>query len=178
MSLHDKYLPAYDFHEVHETTINASSEIIYPIIRNQDFSGSWIIRTLFFLRGLPAKGVTIKVLGDQKFNLLEELQYKEILIGLIGQFWKPTGELQSFEPHEFQSFHGPYAKATWNFALVKEGERNRLITETRIACNDEAIKKSFSRYWFFIRPFSGLIRKEMLRAIKVKAEQQAKLLCA
>ena len=178
MSLHDKYLPRYDFNEVHQKLIDAPAEVIYRLIRNQDFSGSWIIRALFFLRGLPAKKVTIKGLTDRKFVVLEERPNEEIIIGLIGQFWKPTGELQSFEPNAFISFKGPFAKATWTFELKSQANQKMLITETRIACPDKETKESFSRYWFVIKPFSGLIRREMLRAIKVKAERQAKQLCA
>lgn len=178
MSLHDKYLPHYDFNEVHRKLIDAPAEVIYALIRNQDFSGSWIIRVLFFLRGLPAKKVTIKGLTDQKFVVLEEHPNEEIIIGLIGQFWKPTGELQSFEPNAFISFHGPFAKATWAFELRSHENKKLLTTETRIACPDLRTRKFFSRYWFLIKPFSGLIRREMLRAIKVKAEREAKQLCA
>jgi hypothetical protein len=45
-----------------------------------------------------------------------------------------------------------------------------LTTETRIKCLDNESRRSFGFYWMFIQPFSGLIRMEMLRAIKRKAE--------
>jgi hypothetical protein len=33
-------------------------------------------------------------------------------------------------------------------------------------CLDESSRRRFRRYWLFIRPFSGLIRMEMLRVIR------------
>lgn len=174
MDLHDKYLPRYDYHEVHQLAINATPDEIYSLVKDLDFSGSWIIRMLFFLRGMSNKKITFEGLAASKFMVLEETPKQELIIGLIGQFWKPSGELQAFAPTEFKTFEGPYAKATWNFVMKREGNRTMLSTETRIACPDEKTRRSFSRYWFFIRPFSGLIRMEMLRAIRNKAISKMK----
>jgi hypothetical protein len=178
MDLHDKYLQQYDFNEVHRTIIDAPPEVIYRLAQDLDFSDSWIIQMLFFLRGLPAKEISIKRLGDQKFTILEEVPNKEVMIGLIGEFWKPSGNLQFFTAETFSTFKGPYAKATWNFMLESKEGKTVLSTETRIACPDPKTKKAFARYWFVIGPFSGLIRKEMLRAIRVKAERQVRQLYA
>ncbi|MEQ1645742.1 MAG: hypothetical protein ABL959_19990 [Pyrinomonadaceae bacterium] len=64
-----------------------------------------------------------------------------------------------------------YAKAVWNFSLDPDGDATRLTTETRIKCLDDGSRRSFGFYWTFVQPFSGIIRMEMLRAIKRKAEQ-------
>jgi hypothetical protein len=45
-----------------------------------------------------------------------------------------------------------------------------VATETRIVCTDEASRRAFLRYWRVIRPFSGLIRLEMLRLLRNAAE--------
>jgi hypothetical protein len=66
-----------------------------------------------------------------------------------------------------------YAKAVWNFSIDADGpedEVTRLTTETRIKCLDEGSRRSFGFYWTFVQPFSGLIRMEMLKTIKRKAE--------
>jgi len=60
-----------------------------------------------------------------------------------------------------------------DYSLAAEGPATRLTTETRIKCLDEDSRSRFGWYWAFIRPFSGLIRMEMLRAIKRKAETAA-----
>jgi hypothetical protein len=45
-----------------------------------------------------------------------------------------------------------------------------LSTETRVACGDAASRAKFRVYWTFVRPFSGLIRIVMLRAVRRAAE--------
>ena len=91
------------------------------------------------------------------------------IIGLIGQFWKANGNLQLFKPEDFIKWNkGGFLKATWNFELVPTGNGTQVNTETRILCLGDNARQKFRRYWFFVRPFSGLIRKEILRGIKKK----------
>lgn len=170
--LQDKYLPNYHFDEKHSIDINASVSQVFPCIEHLDFSHSRIIRLLFALRGLPPSMMNTTGLEEHRFYVLERKQDDEIVIGLIGQFWKPSGNLQVFKPNEFIPFAQPgFAKTTWNFKLeILTAQSTRLETVTRIFCTDTQSKIKFSRYWFFIKPFSGLIRKEMLRALKRKVE--------
>jgi hypothetical protein len=44
-----------------------------------------------------------------------------------------------------------------------------LSTETRVHVADPVARRSFRRYWFVIRPFSGLIRILFLRAARRRA---------
>jgi hypothetical protein len=57
----------------------------------------------------------------------------------------------------------------WNFSFqeISPGQ-TRVGTETRIYCPTKKAKRKFSVYWFFVKPFSGLIRKELLRMIDKK----------
>ena len=73
------------------------------------------------------------------------------------------------------SFNEPgAAQAAWNFAIRPlVGNKTVLTTETRVRCVDPAGRWRFRIYWAFIRPFSGLIRLVMLRAIKRDAEKPA-----
>ncbi|MEP6704948.1 MAG: hypothetical protein ABJB34_09095, partial [Acidobacteriota bacterium] len=101
-----------------------------------------------------------------------EIANKELLIGLAGRFWTPWGDLQTVDESNFRSFDKiGYAKAVWNFSVAEAGDKTRLTTETRIKCLDPDSRRSFGFYWTFIQPFSGLIRMEMLRAIKRRAER-------
>jgi hypothetical protein len=96
---------------------------------------------------------------------------REMLLGLVGKFWTLKGDLKKIDADSFKAFETPgYAKAVWNFALRPDGNDVRLTTETRIRCTDADSRRRFGFYWTFIRPFSGLIRMEMLRVIKNKAE--------
>ena len=59
------------------------------------------------------------------------------------------------------------------FSLKEKNSTTELETITRIQCTDESSRKKFSRYWFFIKPFSGIIRKEILKAVKAKSEKNS-----
>ena len=63
------------------------------------------------------------------------------------------------------------AHAVWNFRVLPRGEQGSVLsTETRVTCGDPASRARFSRYWLVVRPFSGLIRIVMLRAIRRATE--------
>ena len=169
----DDYAPDYDVASRHHLDVRATPEAVYAVVRKLDLSRSWLIRTLFRLRGLPTRGMTLEDFLKWGFVLLDETPQRELLLGLIGRFWTLAGDLQRFEPAAFRAFEEPgFARAAWTFFLDPQpGGIVRLITETRVQCTDAASLRRFRRYWRLVGPFSGVIRKEMLRVIKQEAEQ-------
>jgi len=167
----DEFLSDYDFVETHGISIRATPEEVYRVANEIDFTESFLIKALFFLRGLSTEKVTLASLKKSRFELLGEVPGREILIGLAGRFWLPHGDMKKIDAQTFKKFNvAGYAKAVWNFALRSEGSAVRLTTETRVKCTDSASRRWFGLYWTVVRPFSGLIRMEMLKAIKRKAE--------
>lgn len=167
----DEFLSEYDFVETHDITIHARPAEIYRAANEVDFSESFVIRWLFRLRGLSTGKVTLDSLRSSRFQILGETINRELVLGIVGRFWTPNGELKKIDADSFKKFDAAgYAKAAWNFSVAPDGEDTRLTTETRIKCTDDGSRRSFGFYWTFIRPFSGLIRMEMLRLIKGKAE--------
>lgn len=179
----DEYLPAYDVTEHHYLDIQAPVEKIYAAAHELDMSPSRWIRGLFLLRGLPAflfsrrhsqagLGLNLAGLHRSGFIFLGEIPQQEIVLGLIGKFWTPSGGIQRLNAAGFQNFTtSGFAKAVWNFSLeFRTADVTRLHTETRVLCLDAASRKRFRFYWLFIRPFSGLVRMEILRALKRSAE--------
>jgi hypothetical protein len=174
----------YDVHTTHTIRINASANRVYNASRKFDLSCSPVIRILFFLRSLPALlwsvkksktnslGNTLDGLLSNGFILLEENPPNEIVLGLVGKFWTLSGCIQRMTPDALAAFNDAgYAKAVWNFHLEEQADGSTLLsTETRVQCTDDVSRKKFLRYWFIVGPFSGLIRKEMLRTIKQQAE--------
>lgn len=182
----DTFLLTFDVTERHHLDIHAPIEKVYAAVRELDVSQSRLIRALFMLRGLPAfmfsrrrtqqpLGLNLSALLKSGFVLLAETPPREIVLGLIGKFWTASGCIQKLTTGEFQNFTTPgFAKTVWNFFLEPQANGvTRLHTETRILCLDAASRRRFRFYWLFIRPFSGLIRMEALRAIKQTAEYQA-----
>jgi hypothetical protein len=171
--LQDKYLRQADFSTSEFIEINAPLDKLYPVVETLNFEKSRIIYWLFKLRGIPVpESLTLRGLEKINFVKLEVVTNKEVIIGLIGQFWTPTGRLKRFKPEEFISFdQSDFAKSTWNFELTRVNDfKTRLTTETRIFCPTPETKKKFKTYWTIIKPFSSWIRREILKAIKKQAE--------
>ena len=167
----DEFMLKYDFSETHDIKIRASAENVFRALNEVDLCESPIIRGLFLLRGLPTEKMTLREMRKMRFETLGEEENKEILLGLAGKFWTLTGNLQKVDSNNFREFDEKgFAKAVWNFSLAEIEGETTLKTETRIQCLDEESRKSFALYWTLVEPFSGLIRTEMLRIIKQKAE--------
>ena len=169
----DDFLLSYDVRENHSIDINAPPEAIYRTLLTLNLSRSVIIRVLFLLRGMPASCLTLEGLFDLGFVVLAENRPREFLLGLIGKFWLPRGELLRFEADSFTAFHKQgYAKAALNLSFEEASSRTtRVSTETRVFCTDEQSRRRFRLYWLLVRPFSGLIRKEILRTLKRQLER-------
>ncbi len=168
----EQILPEFDKCEVHETEIAASPSEVYTAVWKMDLSQSKIIRGLFKLRGMPEGGLTLPGLIELGFNVLEDDKENEIVFGLIGSFWSGKPVMEEHDTNSFKEFTTPgNAKAAWNFLIEPMAERRvKLRTETRVKCTDKKSRFIFSLYWFIIRPFSGWIRRIMLKIIKRNAE--------
>jgi len=104
---------------------------------------------------------------------LARLPRQEIVLGVVGRFWRiDSGIITGLTAEQILHFQREgYAKAAWNFAFSSELDHvTRVSTETRIHCFGRVAKYKFRAYWLPVGPFSGIIRKEMLRMIKRKAE--------
>ncbi len=168
----DDFMPRYDFSETHDIKIRARAADVFRALNETDMNDSWIIRTLFFLRGLPTGKLTLRDMQKMRFETLGESENKEILLGLAGRFWTVMGSLKKVDSNNFREFKEiGFAKAVCNFSLVESNGETSLTTETRIKCFGEKSHRRFGFYWTFIQPFSGLTRLEMLKLIKRKAEK-------
>lgn len=186
----DEFLPRFDAVESHMTIVCAPAERVWAAIRTADFGANGIVRALFALRGVPAflsapreslsrarrmtphAPLTLDAALSHGFVVLAETPGRELVLGAAGRFWGATGTLCRIDPAGFSTFAAPgAAQAAWNFAVRPlVGERTMLTTETRVRCVDADSRWRFRLYWLFIRPFSGVIRLVMLRAIKRAAE--------
>lgn len=182
----DQHLSHPDFAERHAMRMHAPPERAYAAARRLDLSRSPLVRTLFALRSLPALltrggyrgeralGMSMEGLLRSGFVLLDERAPHEFVLGLVGRFWTPAGGIERIHPAEFAVFDRPgMAVAAWNFTVLPTDEGSLVATETRVRCTDAAARRSFARYWRVVRPFSGVIRMEALRAIRRDAESSA-----
>jgi hypothetical protein len=190
----DKYLPQYDFTEVHTIKVKATPEVAYRAVKETTLGEiSGFVRVLFWLRELPEKMVgretkSMKIdqpmLGQMQkngFTIIKEQPPREDVFGLIvpgkiGRFWDKSsgigGKVANAE--EFLAFKNPnYLLVIANLMVQDSGISGvvTVYTESRTRGLSEKARKSFRPYWFVIRPWSGLIRRLWLKAIKRRAEK-------
>ena len=179
----DRFLPGPEVRSGHEIDVNAPAERVWAAARTLDLARSPVVKVLFGLRSLPgllsrarpgrrALGMNMEGLLRTGFVLLDEAPGDEVVLGLVGRFWTPSGGIIRVAPEEFASFDRPgFAVAAWNFTVRGPAAGPvRLATETRVRLTDPASRRSFRRYWTVVGPFSGLIRREMLRTVRRAAE--------
>jgi hypothetical protein len=176
----ESFIPNPDAVETHKIEIAAPREAVYQALWTADLGGSPIIKSLMAFRSLPGivsqpkrlrhlpRQITLQTIIDSGFGQLAEEPGREVVLGVEGQFWRPAGNILPFREEMFRGPVQPgFARGVWNFAVQEVGkERVVLSTETRVVCGDTASRLKFRAYWTVVRPFSGLIRIIMLKAVK------------
>jgi hypothetical protein len=182
-ALIDQLLPEFDEFERHERLVRAAPPAVYAALLRVDLLSSRVIRWLILLRGAPGalsrrprrtprpRTLTLKALLQGGFVLLGERPSHELALGAVGRFWTLGGDRLTLDADGFAAFDRPgYAKVVWDFRVTpQDNGTTRLSTETRISCLDAESRRRFRRYWRVIRPFSGLIRRALLRAVAREA---------
>ena len=165
----DRFMPHCDFLERHSILTSATPERAYDAILTADLTSSPIVRTLLTLRGMGRRPKPLR--STEGFTVTVEDRPREIVIGIEGPFWNPICKPRGVDAERFRTPVPPNtARGAWNFFVEREGGATRVSTETRVLCSEDARHK-FAVYWAFIRPWSGLIRIMMLRAIRKEAER-------
>lgn len=169
----DDFLPTYEFAEHHSLAVRAPAARIDAAFRSVSIADIPIARALWWLRrfgrthGDPTKPF---VGGELPGVVLEDVPEEGIVLGLTGQFWRPFGARDPGTPSTaegFLAYSRPDAcKAVVDFRVGSAS----LSTETRVHVGDPGARRKFRRYWFVVRPFSGLIRILLLRAARRHAE--------
>ncbi|HEU4739595.1 MAG TPA: hypothetical protein VFS54_11015 [Solirubrobacterales bacterium] len=165
-------MPSYDRGEVHRRGTTASPPALWDAIHELEGRELTLMRILMGIRTLGRRAdsgdrTVLEGFERMGFCPVAEAPGQELVVAGIGQFWKPSGGLRKVTSKEqFLGFEEPgYAKVAFNLRI----EDNELSTETRIAGTDPQAQSRFGAYWLLIRPGSGLIRREWLRALDRRA---------
>lgn len=172
MNLTNKYLPNYTFAETHSVLIKAPQIKCYQEMFELDLSQIWIVKVLFKLRRLPVKAQKFSDFTHKmNFTLLEENPFSEFILGfgVNNDGIQQINDNEQFITDDVSWFN----KIVWSFEFIPiTDEQTKVITITRIKNTTLKAKIQFSVYWFFIRPFSGLIRKKALKKLKRDIESE------
>src|SRR6267154_5432826 len=128
----DSFVPNPDAVETHSIVINASAKEVNSVLWTADLGGSLIIKLLMGLRSLPEfilrrgrvpprkRAITLQTVVDSGFGILAN-EPEEIVLGVTGKFWRPTGNLSPFNRKDFDAPVPPgLARAVWNFSVKQE----------------------------------------------------------
>jgi hypothetical protein len=181
-ALLDRFMPAYEVRERHETRVAAPADVTMAAARELDLQRSPPVRAIFAVRTLPSLlrgepevswpgGLLAETLA-MGWGLLAEEPDREVVVGAVTQPWEPVVRFRALPPDEFAAFDEPgYAKIVWTLAAEPFGPAESLArTETRVQTTDAVSRERFRRYWAALSPGIVLIRYEALRLVKAEAE--------
>jgi hypothetical protein len=183
-ALLESIMPNYDVQEVHSTHVNAPPANVYAAILAVTPGETVLARPFLWVRTLPARVSGARPIDDALWNrpflsvpspaILGSVPDREIILGLIGKFWKlRDGERVAVQSREqFMTFNAAgFAVSTLSFHVEPEGRGSRVTTITRVRTTDPESRRAFFRYWRVIGTGSGVLRRTWLRAVKARAER-------
>lgn len=175
----DRFMPAWQFNEVHTLHIDAPPDKVFEAARNVRAGEIRLFALLTWIRrggrSLP-EGILnagdreplLDVATRSDFVWLANEPPRELVVGTA--VIAPRGAGKCIPPEAFlQPLPRGYAIAAMNFAIRPEGNGSRVTTETRVYATSPRAKRRFAVYWRIIYPGSALIRRGWLRAIEKRA---------
>lgn len=166
------YLPYYSFGHRYAALVPCGDIArVYAIARNVDMARSRWILLLFRLRGLPRSRLRAQAFCTAMgWTELVHAPPREFIIA----YWRggPGNRIRRIaDPAQFAApTEGATQKVAFSFRFVQhDGAHVAVITETRVLCIGWRSWLAFYPYWLMIKPFSGLVRTEILRLIAKQA---------
>jgi hypothetical protein len=185
-ALLESIMPAYDVQEVHSTFVDASAANTYAAILAVTPGETALARPFMWIRTLPARMTGEGRMDDAVWRrpflsvpttaILASVPEREIVVGLIGEFWKlRRGRRVAVQGREqFMAFNEPgFAVSTLSFHIDPQDRGVRVTTITRVRTTGPEARRAFSRYWRVVGTGSAVLRRTWLLAVKARAERSA-----
>jgi hypothetical protein len=180
----DQFMPVYDVVERHQVRIKAPADVALAAASEMDLQRSALVRLIFRTReffmgsrrtrqALPPGLLTqARALG---WGVLADVPGREIVLGAVTQPWSADVVFRSLPPDAFASFAEPeHVRIVWSLRADPLGPCESIFrTETRAVATDAVARARFRRYWAFVSPGVGLIRRLTLGPVKADAEARA-----
>lgn len=123
-------------------------------------------------------GVTmLHDLLDQGFFLLHEDPESELVLGRVGHFWRPgaAAAVTVTGRRAFLAFTEPgYTKTALSLQIQPAGDGCMVAVESRVLATDEHTRREFNRYWLVGSWANPAGRKELLAAVRGRAQDPAR----
>jgi hypothetical protein len=167
-------VPSPHFRERHERRIAAPPAAVWKAIEELSLGDLPISRTLMRVRSLGRQpAVHGRLIERGPVPTLAIDPERALVGGGVLQPWKLRGGATppTLDAEQLRAFAEPgWVKVGFDFVLVPDAGGTRLSTETRVAATDARTRRIFRVYWLAIRAGSGLIRRDLLRAVARNAE--------
>lgn len=174
-------LPVAQFREHHDRFICAPPAAVWSALLELRLVDLPLTRALMDIRTLPTRIahlqrprlVTGRFLGEGPVPVLLRVENRLIVAGGPLQPWKLFGGASppKLDACHLRDFAEPgWVKVGMDFVLEPDSRGTRLGTETRVTATDARTRVLFTGYWLLIRAGSGLIRRDILRAVAQRAE--------
>lgn len=178
MTLIDQALPEWHWREYHQRLVRADLQAVWHACLTVTLGALLVTRPLMMMRGLGGKmgkaGTIIDNMPPQRIAMTPPDQ---ILLGLI---FPTRGRLRDIaQPDSIAALNaaqsGGLIRQAVDIRLRTVPGGTLLSTETRAIANDAAARRRFAIYWGLIRPASGVIRHDILRAIARQAQSKPQI---
>lgn len=181
----DELLPNARFRTQHSLAIQAPADEVLRAFEQLTVSDLRLAMALFAVRLLPGR-----LLGRRRprpssnvtarefflaagFTELRTIDTGSSVFGFVGQPWRldtRSATRRDVGADDFVAFAEPgYVKAVTG-VLVRpvnaSGTTSVLMTQTRVIATSPAAERRFRPYWLAVEPFSGVVRMDMLRAVR------------
>jgi hypothetical protein len=168
-------IPAPHFRERHERRIAAPAGAVWEALWQLRLGDLALSRALMRVRTLGRRTpmVSGRFLEHGPVPVLGAEPGRAIVAGGVLQPWKVRGGRTPpvLDAAGLREFAEPgWVKVGLDFVLDAGGAETRLTTETRVEATDARTRALFGIYWAAIRAGSGMIRRDMLRAVARAAE--------
>jgi len=175
----DVALPQWDFAERHARLVHASPAVVWQALQDASMRDLPVTRGLMRVR-MPGRRPSGRrdrlVLDALPPGELARREKAELMLGLVAPLSLriDANSLTALRPVDSEDFQRTlpdgWVRIGMDFRLSPAGTGTRLETETRVRATGPRAKRVFGRYWLVIRLGSGLIRRELLRAVARRAE--------
>ena len=177
----DDVIPNPEYRICHARPVAAPRTVVWDELHRVTMSALPLGWTLEALRLLPARlsGRKQQPLAGRFFldaTLIPVLfsERPDVVISAgLSQAWRLLGGLTppQLDAAALRAWSQPgWIKVGMEFRLEPTRLGTVLSTETRVLAMDPGTRRAFARYWFFIRPSIGAIRREVLRTVAHRAE--------